>query len=129
MKTAIPRRTSLPNQPAILTALLLGSLAIVGTSRPAQASIIVHNSDFIADSSRTHFNGFESIPIFNTSFYEGEIPYTEDSITVQQINGDEGYNIWATWTFEDGFEGSHGWYPNGGDNGYTQLSLASGGRL
>ena len=120
------RFTGLTRKPSVLTALLIGVSAVVGASTASSAALPASSSEFIAVSSRTHFHGFVSIPIFKPTPYERVVPYTEDSITVQQINGNGGYDIWATWVFEDGFEGSRGWYPNGGDFGYTQLSLAGG---
>lgn len=88
---------------------------------------IVHASDFIDDGTRTHFNGFESIPAAggNPNLYDGESgPYAEDTIQVRQINGDVGESIWVTNPYG---QGSFSWYPNGGDNGYTELSLTGGG--
>ena len=89
----------------------------------AQA-IPIHTSDFIADGLRTHFNGFESIPNDGTLFSGGSGPYVEDSISVEQINGEPGDDIWVTSSFWPGFTGAFGWYPNGGDFGYTELTLA-----
>ena len=93
----------------------------------AQA-IPLHTSDFIADGSRTHFNGFESIPNDGTLFTGGSGPYVEDSISVEQINGEAGNDIWVTSSFWPGFTGARGWYPDpgGGDAGYTELTLAGG---
>jgi hypothetical protein len=72
---------------------------------------------------QTSFNGFENI---GASYgYNGNVPYTEDGITVQQING-QGSDIWTTCNdCPLPGQGSYSWYPNGGDNGYTQISLAN----
>lgn len=107
----------------------LGALAVaaLAIAAPAQASIIVHTTDFINNGSRSHFNGFENIPNDGVSFTGGSGPYTEDTIQVTQANGDPGNDIWVTSSFWVGFEGAFGWYPNGGDNGYTTISLAGGG--
>lgn len=88
------------------------------------AAIIVHTSDFIADGSRSHFNGFEGMAV---NLYDGSVPYTEDTIRVVQVNGDAGNDIHTGdgffWT---GDAGSHQWYPTVGDHGYTMVSLAGG---
>jgi hypothetical protein len=90
-----------------------------------QAAIGVHTADFIPDASRSHFNGFELIPNNGTFFTGGGGPYTEDTIQVQQINGDPPNDIWVTFGFW-GSLGSFSWYPSGGDHGYTTVSLAGG---
>lgn len=96
-----------------------------GLMQAAQATPTVHFSDFIPDVSRTQFNGFENIPIFGVHYAGGAGPYTEDGITVQQINGDQGNDIWVTYSWP-GREGSYSWYPDGGDNGYTQITRGGG---
>jgi hypothetical protein len=86
----------------------------LGTQQ-AQA-ITIYTTDFINNAERTNFNGFEGLPD-TTTF--GSI-YTEDNITVEQVNGYEN-NIWTTYQFW-GAEGSRSWYPNGGDVGYTKIT-------
>jgi hypothetical protein len=49
--------------------------------------------------------------------------YTFDGISVQQVNG-QGNDIWTTYFRTDG---ERGWYPFGGDNGYTRITLSNGG--
>ena len=93
-----------------IVALNLG----LGTQQ-AQA-ITVYTTDFINNTERSNFNGFEGLPD-TTSF--GSI-YTEDGITVEQVNGDEN-DIWTNYQGW-GPEGSRSWYPNGGDNGYTKIT-------
>lgn len=94
----------------------------------AQASIIVSTTDFIDDSQRSHFNGFEQIPVSGTGHLVGvNNTYVEDTIQVQQIHGDAddiwpGYNTWS------GAIG-HVWYPDGGDRGYTSITLSGGGEF
>jgi len=106
---------------------MLAALLLLVVAVPSQAAIGVHTSDFIADGTRTHFNGFESIPNDGQFFTGGAGPYTEDTIQVQQINGDPGNAIsvvvTTVWT---GFQGSYSWYPSLGDLGYSELSLAGG---
>jgi hypothetical protein len=90
-----------------------------------KADIIVHTSDFIADGGRSHFNGFEAIPN-DGAFYTGESgPYTEDNITVSQVNGDPGNQIAIDYLWT-GTQGIRSWYPSGGDFGYTQISMSDG---
>lgn len=90
--------------------------------------ITVHTSDFIADGSRTGFNSFENIANDGTLHIGGAGPYAEGGITVEQINGDAGNDIWVTYRPAGG-EGSRGWYPNGGDHGYTRITLTGGGQF
>ncbi len=50
-------------------------------------------------------------------------PMTFDGFTLDQVNGDTN-GIWTT--YNPGGGTGLGWYPNGGDSGYTQIVLASG---
>jgi hypothetical protein len=86
----------------------------LGTQQ-AQA-ITIYTTDFINNAERINFNGFEGLP--DTSSF-GSI-YTEDGITVEQVNG-EVDDIWTTYQGW-GAEGSRSWYPNGGDFGYTKIT-------
>jgi hypothetical protein len=84
----------------------------------AQA-ISLHTSDFINDGDRSNFNGFEGLPA-NQNF--GELSsqiYTEDGITVEQVNGDSN-GVDTTFTAW-GAQGERAWYANGGDSGYTKI--------
>jgi hypothetical protein len=106
-------------------AFALATLLVAG-SGVCHSAIIVHTTDFILDASRTQFNGFESIPNNGTFYNTPAAPYTEDGITVQQMNGNPGFgSIWVTHPLI-GRQGQYVWYPNGGDNGYTSLSLLGG---
>ncbi len=104
---------------------LSGLLAALLLSATAQA-VTVHTTDFIADGLRTGFNGFEGIPNDGTYFTGGSGPYAEGGITVEQVNGDSGNGIWVTFR-PPGGEGQFGWYPDGGDHGYTKITLTGGG--
>ena len=110
-----------------LCGALVGVVCLVAPGNTAHA-IVVHTTDFIVDSNRSHFNGFESIPNDGIHFTGGSGPYTEDSIVVQQINGDPGNSIWVRCTgcLGSAFQGNFAWYPDGGDRGYTELSLTGG---
>jgi hypothetical protein len=100
-----------------LAVLLLASGA-------AHAAPIVYTSGFIADATRTHFNGFEAMPLSSGNVYTGGPgPYIEGGISVRQVSGDAGNDIWGTF-FRP--EGTKGWYPNGGDSGYTEIRMADG---
>ncbi len=103
---------------------LLG-LTLVTSCSLAQALPVVQFSDFINDSLRSNFNGFESIPTDGLHYTGGNSAYTEDGITVQQINGDAGNDIWVTYNSTHQ-QDQRSWYPDGGDHGYTQISLSSG---
>jgi len=99
------------------------SLCAVLAVGAVQAAPVVHTTDFINNTQRTQFNSFESIPNDGT-MYTGSGAYTEGGITVQQINPSQ-MGIWVTHN-PGGRDGSRAWYPNGGDFGYTSLSLSSG---
>jgi hypothetical protein len=101
---------------ALATALLLGTAA---------QAITVHTTDFIADGSRSGFNGFENIPNDGTVYTGGAGPYAEGGITVEQIGGDAGNDIWVGYQ-PGGGEGAFVWYPDGGDFGYTRITLTGG---
>ena len=114
-------------KPTAVSRSLAGIFLAIGIAGQAQATPVVYTSDFIADGDRSHFNGFESIPNDGVHFTGGSGPYTEDTISVRQVNGDPGNDIWVTSNFWSGFQGSRGWYPDGGDSGYTEITLAGGG--
>ena len=111
---------------ALISIIFLGLVIVLmlGVAGQAQAAIIVHTSDFIATPS--HFNGFEQIPNNGTFFTGGNGPYTEDTIQVDQVNGEGANTIWVTNFHWTGAEGTREWYPNSGDFGYTQISLTGG---
>lgn len=92
----------------------------------ANASVIVHSTDFISDATRTGFNGFESIPTFGGNYTEPEKPYTEGGITVAQVNGDF-HGIWVNFHWAGAIGKS--WYPSFGDHGYTTITLFGGGNF
>lgn len=104
---------------------LLALCATALATSAVLAAPVLHTVDFIADGTRTHFNGFEAIPNNGTFFLGGSGPYTEDGVTVRQVNGDAGNDIWVT--FDPGAkEGRFSWYPNGGDRGYTEITRVGG---
>lgn len=104
---------------------LILAAALSFTVGAAQSAITTHTTDYIADGSRTHFNGFENVPNDGTHFSGGNGAYIEDSISVQQVNGEGANSIWVTY-LPGGTQGSRAWYPDGGDMGYTKISLADG---
>lgn len=96
----------------------------IGAAVNAKAGIVICTADFIPDSDRSGFNGFESIP---ASFAQvssiGVIgPYTEGGISVTQFSSTPK----ALYLQAFHPEGNNGWYPNGGDYGYTQITLLDG---
>jgi hypothetical protein len=97
-------------------------LALLLAAPGRAAAITIYYADFIADGTRTNFNGFESIP-HSGDFYTGGTVYDEGGIRVSQINGDPPPDIWVT-AFHP--EGSFGWYPDGGDPGYTKITKVDG---
>lgn len=96
--------------------LSLGFLFLASMS-PAYAVTVTY-TDVIATPDR--FNGFEGLP---GSLTYGS-SYSFDGIEVTQVNGDA--NAIATIHNPGGLEGSRGWYPWGGDHGYTKITLAGG---
>jgi len=92
-------------------------VAIFSVSSIANAAT-VHLTDFINDSTRSNFMGFESLP--NTGFYGAT--YSENGISIEQVNGD----LNDIWTGNPWNGSTRSWYPNGGDSGYTKLTLAGG---
>src|SRR5690349_15855768 len=105
-----------------LSSYLVAACLAVTPAGAAAAQPVVHTTDFIQNANRSQFNGFESFP-YGSSFYESNGPYVEDTISVEQIHGRR--QIWLTYRWP-GNNDYYNWYPNGGDNGYTQLSLTGG---
>ncbi len=112
--------------------MVIGMLLFIVSN--ACAVIFVHTSDFIVNSDRTNFNGFEGLStpgtgqiLANGVFIlndPSEATYEEDGIVVTQIfdqfvAGNESFGIWTT-HFPS--EGTRDWYPNGGDDGYTRIT-------
>jgi len=106
-------------------ALLTAMLIVLPT---AARAITIHTVDFIPDGGRSAFNGFESIPNDGTHF-TGAFPYTEDGISVEQVNGQGPSDIWITCSgcFGGAYDGAFAWYPDGGDFGYTRITHLNGG--
>jgi hypothetical protein len=70
------------------------------------------------------FNGFEGVPLAGP-YLAGSPLYTEGGITVEQVTPDPDDNvIWVTFFHP---ELKYGWYPDGGDFGYTKITLSGGG--
>ncbi len=110
---------------------LLMAAALAIRSLDALAVPVVLNTDFIADSARTAFNGFELAPATFGDRYTGSFPYVEQGIAVSQIDGAPPIGIWLTcgavraagYCFgKTGADGHYSWYPNGGDTGYTKIA-------
>lgn len=99
--------------------------------KDAGATITVEYGDFIT--SPNAFNGFESIsasPNYVSSLYPTNTDYSEGGVTVRYIGTDVdgGLSVGpAGSTFPTGLQGSYYWYPNGGGNGYTKITLSGGG--
>ena len=92
------------------------SAVFVLRAAPLDAASVTF-TDTIDAANQTNFNGFEGI---STTFVAGET-YVEDNILVTQINGDP--NGIVTVLDPGGKEGLRAWYPNGGDLGYTRITL------
>lgn len=110
-------------------------VSILAAAAPlaAHAYVTVYTVDFISDSVRTGFNGFESAPAQGW-YFDGTFPYSEGGISVEQV-GDAPSAIWLTcgaahaagYCFGvTGAEGQYSWYPNGGDEGYTKITRSNG---
>lgn len=96
-------------------------IALSALSMTTIAAPVLNTTDFIT--SPTNFNGFESIPNNGVHFTGGIGPYVEGGLRVIQVGGGPGNDIWVNL---GGLEGNRSWYPDGGDNGYTRIGLASG---
>jgi hypothetical protein len=99
----------------IIYSFLLASSAI------ASAEPVLRTDNFLL--APANFNGFEAIDNDGIFFIGGAGPYSEGGISVTQYQGDPGNDIWVTLGQS---EGAYSWYPNGGDNGYTGITLTSG---
>lgn len=95
---------------SILTLAVLACSA--ATSVQAQT---IHTSSFFTP---TYTNGFEAI---GGMTYPHNTDYTEGGITARYVGS--GSFIWTTYQYN----GAHGWYPNGGGNGYSRFTLLGGG--
>ena len=112
---------------SVLAVIAFTGLLIFLLWSKALAAPIVHTTDFINDTERSAFNGFEGIsaPVLLTG---GVTPYlyVEDGIEVGQVIGNAGTDsIFAGYT-SWGAQGLRAWYPNGGDEGYTFIRRQSG---
>ncbi|MCF8067991.1 MAG: PEP-CTERM sorting domain-containing protein [Desulfobacterales bacterium] len=88
----------------LLAGLSIG-LFVIGIAGVVMATPFLQTTDLISESERTHFNDFNALPWNSTS-------YTQDTIQVEQINGLNNVSPVLS-----------GWYPNGGDWGYTQMTF------
>jgi PEP-CTERM motif len=106
----------------------LGIVCLLAAFPATARAITVHIQDVIGVGSRTAFNGFESIPNDGV-FFTGSFPYTEDGISVAQVNGEGPGDIWVKCLacFGGQFDGAFSWYPSAGDSGYTRITHLSGG--
>jgi hypothetical protein len=102
----------------------LAAAAISLGSLPALSQVTVHTSDFIADGSRSGFNGFETY----TSEISYEPSHAEDGILVEHVG--DFRDVWTVSNyFRQGFEGQHSWYVDHNtpiDTGYERITLSSG---
>ena len=94
--------------------------AVIFTLSLQVQAATVETVDAIPNGARDHYNGFEGMA------NSGPV-YVEDNIRVEQINGD--LNDITLGYSKVGFEGSQSWYPNGGDSGYTRITLDDGGAI
>lgn len=100
-----------------IPAVVLSSLVALAMLAP-RVEASVQTTDFIVDATRTNFMGFEPLPdgtIFVTT-------YIEDGLRIQQVKSSPN----GTWTTYQAVEGINGWYPNGGDFGFTQITMLDG---
>lgn len=104
-------------------------MAVAAHANPGFAAPLVHTTDFINDSSRTGFNGFEEL---NEPIIYGLTTHTEQNIRVERTGLVD--NIWTVSGANDrvGFDGARSWYPGAVLNypivtGYDRITLASGG--
>jgi hypothetical protein len=133
-------------------ALFLVTAFLLFDCKELQADILVYTGDFIDNQQRTNFNGFENLPAPGTGSINAQglwflnqpsdAVWTEQGVRVSQVFSG---TIDPVWPFEPNHEehtiattntqgpsqpaldGMRHWYPNGGDDGYTMISLESGG--
>jgi hypothetical protein len=90
-------------------------------------ALVIYNSDFIADDSRSYFNGFEGLP--DSPHTTMDYVYIENNIRIEQVVNPSIYDqfpqIWVAGV-PDGPEGNNAWYPNSGDYGYTMITMEDG---
>ena len=103
-------------------------LSVLGAGA-GQAAIIVETSQFIA--TPTFFNGFENITsspntstLLGLTSYDDNTSYGEGGITVDEDA--LGGGIWLNYPSNIGGQGNYGWYPDGGDTGFTKITLTGG---
>ena len=97
--------------------IVIAIAALLCTS--AHAAPLLHTTDFIANANRTNLVDFE--PIGNTTTFGAS--FTQNGVSVNQVNGD----LNGIWTGCGGCWFSNltlTWYPNGGDNGWTEITKA-----
>lgn len=98
---------------------LLAFVMFAGSWIDCSGAIVVHDSesDFTMDLDpsfvSTNFMGFESL---SSASYTSPT-YDEDGLQIEQVVGD---NDIVTTQFDP--EGDRGWYPNGGDSGYSRIT-------
>jgi hypothetical protein len=97
-------------------------LFLLASSAIASADPVLKTGSFIV--APANFNGFEAIENDGIFYTGGAGPYSEGGISVTQYQADPGNDIWVTLGAS---EGNYSWYPNGGDHGYTGITLTSGG--
>jgi hypothetical protein len=96
---------------------------------PLYATIEVHTSDFITNTSRTNFNSFEALPPVLDHGLPGL--HIEDGIRVEQI-ATTSHGIVSLWWWSGNVgnpqppDGARSWYPNVGDNGYARITRVDG---
>lgn len=94
--------------------MIVGALLALAAGISQAAT--VETTDFITNPD--HFSGFEDV-----EFVTYNLTHLEDGIVVTQVNSPQGiYAGFTGW----GAQGNRSWYPNGGDDGYTDIKLASG---
>ena len=104
----------------IMLKIILISLLML-SSFSAHA-VVIHTSDIINDSSRTNFVDFE--PIGSGSGFSNS--FTQDGINVNQ-RSNQANDIWTDCTGACWYSNNTlSWYPNGGDNGWTEITKANG---
>ena len=119
---------TLSGHPSRLVLFRAFALAVLSLTTSAWAApITVVTTDFIADSLRTNFNGFEQADAGNI-VGQNYATYAEGGIRVTQVNEKitEYIPSVATTFMTPGFDGSRSWYANGGDYGYTSITMEDG---
>lgn len=98
------------------TPRFVAGLALAATVACTAQAASVHLADIVA--APTAVMDFEDA----SDLFNGAIGHTNNGISIQQISGDAGNDIWSA----SGLGNGRSWYPDAGDNGWTRIRRLGG---